>query len=157
MNEKLKEFLGIEKAPIPQDMVEEVDIDIDFIEDEEEEERRFSTFTKRRQQTEPEEKPVSQTSKRRVILAEPEMFNETPGICDQLKNGHTIVTNFEKMHSDDVKKSFYFLSGVVYTLNGSIQKIAKNVFVLAPSNIDIVSENEDELYSRDVTNWEYED
>ncbi|NLL50971.1 MAG: cell division protein SepF, partial [Eubacteriaceae bacterium] len=44
-----------------------------------------------------------------------------------------------------------------YTLNGSIQKIARNVFVLAPSNIDIVSDNENNLYSKDVANWELDD
>ena len=64
---------------------------------------------------------------------------------------------FSKFSSDEIKKTFYFLSGVVYKLNGSIQKIAKNVFVLAPNNIDIISDNEDGLYSKDIINWEFDD
>ncbi|MEL7570669.1 MAG: cell division protein SepF, partial [Eubacteriaceae bacterium] len=98
-----------------------------------------------------------ESNRKKIVLAEPEVFNETPSICDQLKNGYTVVINFEKIKSDEIKKTFYFLSGVVYTLNGSIQKIAKNVFVLAPNNIDIISDNEDDLYSKDIINWEFDD
>lgn len=153
MNEKLKGFLGIvEKENTGYENVEEMEYD-----DEIEEKTSRPYISKRREYVEEGNKTMKESNRKKIVLVEPEEFNETPGICDQLKNGYTVVINFEKVKPDEIKKSFYFLSGVVYTLNGSIQKIAKNVFVLAPNNIDIVSDNEDDLYSKDVINWEFDD
>ena len=150
MNEKLKEFLGIvEKEGAEYDDNDEMDYESDI-------DRQGRAYIKKRDYFE-ESKQTKDSGKKKIVLAEPEVFNETPAICDQLKNGYTVVINFERVKSDEIKKTFYFLSGVVYTLNGSIQKIAKNVFVLAPNNIDIISDNEDDLYSKDVINWEFDD
>ncbi len=152
MNEKLKEFLGIvEKEGTGYDDEDELEYESDF-----DNKSSKSYISKKRDYFE-EGKQTRESNRKKIVLAEPEVFNETPSICDQLKNGYTVVINFEKIKSDEIKKTFYFLSGVVYTLNGSIQKIAKNVFVLAPNNIDIISDNEDDLYSKDVINWEFDD
>lgn len=152
MNEKLKEFLGIvEKEGAGYDDEDELEYESDF-----DNKSSKSYISKKRDYFE-EGKQTRESNRKKIVLSEPEVFNETPSICDQLKNGYTVVINFEKIKSDEIKKTFYFLSGVVYTLNGSIQKIAKNVFVLAPNNIDIISDNEDDLYSKDVINWEFDD
>jgi len=151
MNEKLKGFLGIvEKEGTAYDDEDEMDFDAEL------DKTSKSSYIKKRDYYD-ENKTSKESGRRKIVLAEPEVFNETPSICDQLKNGYTVVINFEKVKPDEIKKTFYFLSGVVYTLNGSIQKIAKNVFVLAPNNIDIISDNEDDLYSKDVINWEFDD
>lgn len=152
MNEKLKEFLGIvEKEGTGYDDEDELEYESDY------DNKSSKSYISKKRDYFDEGKSIKESGRKKIVLAEPEVFNETPGICDQLKNGYTIVINFEKIKSDEIKKTFYFLSGVVYTLNGSIQKIAKNVFVLAPNNIDIISDNEDDLYSKDVINWEFDD
>ena len=153
MNEKLKEFLGIvEKEGAGYDDDDEMEYESDY------DKSSKSYISKKRDRDYFDEgKQFKESNRKKIVLSEPEVFNETPGICDQLKNGYTVVINFEKIKSDEIKKTFYFLSGVVYTLNGSIQKIAKNVFVLAPNNIDIISDNEDDLYSKDIINWEFDD
>lgn len=152
MNEKLKRFMGI---------VEEEGTDYDDFDgagfDEVEEKPARPSLFQRREPVEEVNKVVKEVSRKRIVLVEPETFDEVPEISDQLRNGYTVVVNFERADSEEIKKSFYFFSGVVYTLNGSIQKIARNVFVLAPSNIDIVSDNENNLYSKDVANWELDD
>ncbi len=152
MNEKLKEFLGIvEKEGTGYDDEDELEYESDY------DNKSSKSYISKKRDYFDEGKSIKESGRKKIVLAEPEVFNETPGICDQLKNGYTVVINFEKIKSDEIKKTFYFLSGVVYTLNGSIQKIAKNVFVLAPNNIDIISDNEDDLYSKDVINWEFDD
>jgi cell division inhibitor SepF len=152
MNEKLKGFLGIvEKEGADYDDEDEMEYESDF------DNKSGKSYTSKKRDYLEEGRRERESARKKIVLAEPEVFNETPGICDQLKNGYTVVINFEKVKPDEIKKTFYFLSGVVYTLNGSIQRIAKNVFVLAPNNIDIVSDNEDDLYSKDVINWEFDD
>jgi len=152
MNEKLKEFLGIvEKEGAGYEDDDELEYESDF------DNKSSKSYISKKRDYLDESKSGKDVNRKKIILSEPEVFNETPGICDQLKNGYTVVINFEKIKSDEIKKTFYFLSGVVYTLNGSIQKIAKNVFVLAPNNIDIISDNEDDLYSKDIINWEFDD
>lgn len=152
MNEKLKEFLGIvEKEGAGYDDEDELEYESDF------DNKSSKSYISKKKDYFDDGKQTRESNRKKIVLSEPEVFNETPSICDQLKNGYTVVINFEKIKSDEIKKTFYFLSGVVYTLNGSIQKIAKNVFVLAPNNIDIISDNEDDLYSKDVINWEFDD
>ena len=56
------------------------------------------------------------------MLVEPETFDEVPEISDQLRNGYTVVVNFERADSEEIKILLFF-QGVVYTLNGSIQKL----------------------------------
>lgn len=152
MNEKLKKLMGIvEDEGTEYDEFDERDFD-----DVDEKPVRTSLF-QRREPAEEVARGAKEANRKRIVLVEPETFDEVPGISDQLRNGYTVVVNFERASSEEIKKSFYFFSGVVYTLNGSIQKIARNVFVLAPSNIDIVSDNENNMYSKDITNWELDD
>lgn len=152
MNEKLKRLMGIvEDEGTEYDEFDERDFD-----DVDEKPVRTSLF-QRREPAEEVTRGAKEANRKRIVLVEPETFDEVPEISDQLRNGYTVVVNFERASSEEIKKSFYFFSGVVYTLNGSIQKIARNVFVLAPSNIDIVSDNENNMYSKDITNWELDD
>ena len=37
------------------------------------------------------------------------------------------------------RKIFDFLSGATYALNGNVQKIANNIFVFVPENVDVTS------------------
>ena len=41
--------------------------------------------------------------------------------------------------SDTAKKIFDFLSGATYALSGNVQKVASNIFIFAPENVDINS------------------
>ncbi len=152
MNEKLKRFMGI----VEEEGADYDDFDEKEFDDVEEKPVRSSLF-QRREPVEEVNRTAREANRKRIVLVEPETFDEVPEISDQLRNGYTVVVNFERASSEEIKKSFYFFSGVVYTLNGSIQKIARNVFVLAPSNIDIVSDNEDSMSSKDITKWELDD
>ena len=45
--------------------------------------------------------------------------------------------NLENLETDVARKIFDFLSGATYALNGNVQKIANNIFLFAPANVDI--------------------
>ena len=81
---------------------------------------------------------VSQnTAPFKLVVIEPKAFDECPKLVDSLKGKKPVIINLEKLESDTARKIFDFLSGATYALNGNVQKIANNIFVFAPENVDI--------------------
>lgn len=90
----------------------------------------------------------------KVILVEPVHFDETPQICDNLKDRKTVVVNLERSDSEEARKIFDFLNGAVYALDGQIQKIANGVFILAPNNVELKKEINEEIKNKSFFNWQ---
>jgi len=82
----------------------------------------------------------------KLVVIEPEGFDECPKLVDSLKSRKPIIINLEKIDSDTAKKIFDFLSGATYALNGNVQKVANNIFVFAPDNVDITASMDNNSY-----------
>ena len=54
-----------------------------------------------------------------------------------LKERKPVIINLEDIDAETARKIFDFLIGATYALNGNVQKIANNIFVFAPDNVDI--------------------
>ena len=78
----------------------------------------------------------------KLMVIEPEGFEECPKLVDSLKSRKPVIINLEKIDSDTARKIFDFLSGATYALNGNVQKVANNIFIFAPENVDISSTND---------------
>ena len=84
------------------------------------------------------QKPVNpNTAPFKLVVIEPRAFDECPKLVDNLKSKKPVIINLEKLDSDTARKIFDFLSGATYALNGNVQKVANNIFVFAPENVDI--------------------
>ena len=77
------------------------------------------------------------TSQLRMIVIEPQSFEDSPKLVDNLKTRKPVIINLENLDTDVARKIFDFLSGATYALNGNVQKVANNIFVFAPENINI--------------------
>lgn len=75
----------------------------------------------------------------KLVVHEPDSFEECPKIVDNLKNKKPVIINLEKVETDVAKRIFDFVSGATYAADGSVQKVANNIFVFAPDNVDISS------------------
>ena len=75
----------------------------------------------------------------KLVVIEPKGFDECPKLVDNLKSRKPVIINLEKIESDTARKIFDFLSGATYALNGNVQKVANNIFVFAPENVDITA------------------
>lgn len=75
----------------------------------------------------------------KLVVIEPKSFDECPKLVDNLKSRKPVIINLEKMETDTARKIFDFLSGATYALNGNVQKVANNIFVFAPENVDIAA------------------
>lgn len=77
------------------------------------------------------------TDQFKMIVVEPAGFDESPRLVDNLKAKKPVIINLENLETDTARKIFDFLSGATYALNGNVQKVANNIFVFVPENVDV--------------------
>ena len=99
---------------------------------------------------------IHTNSQMKVVIAEPKKYEDVTVIADHLKQKRTVIVNLEGLAQDvDTRKAiFYFMSGAVYVLDGSIQKVSKAIFILAPNNVDIDANIKKELESKAFFPWQ---
>ena len=68
-------------------------------------------------------------------------------IIDNLKSRKPVIVNMEELDVAAAQRILDFISGAIYAINGTIAKISRGIFVVAPTNYDVIG-NE---------NGEYED
>lgn len=61
-------------------------------------------------------------------------------IADHLLNRRTVVLNLELTNKESARRLIDFLSGVAYSIDGYMQRVANNTFVVVPNNVDITGE-----------------
>ncbi len=96
---------------------------------------------------------IHTTTQLRVIIMQPESFDEAKDIADHLKNKKPVVVNLEDVDKEVARRMVDFLSGSVYALDGNIQKITNGIFLVAPYNVDIMGDFKDELRNKGVFPW----
>ena len=82
---------------------------------------------------------IANTSAFRLVLIEPKSFEECPKLVDCLKGRRPVIINLEKLETEVARKIFDFMSGATYALAGNVQKVANNIFIFAPENVDIAA------------------
>lgn len=88
---------------------------------------------------------IHTTTQLKVVVVQPESFEDSKEIADHLKTKKPIVVNLEKIDQEIAKKIINFLSGAVYALDGNIQKISSGIFLIVPYNMGIMGDFKDEL------------
>ena len=87
-----------------------------------------------------EEKETSKGSKgykNKTILVEPRAFSEAQQIADYLKEQNQVVVNFKRVTSDVSKRIMDFLNGIIYAIEGSMQKLGPGIVICAPKGFEI--------------------
>ncbi len=88
----------------------------------------------------------------KISVHEPLSYEEAPAIIDDLKLRKAIVVNFEQLDTNVKRQIFDFINGGLYAVEGKIQKVTKDIFILAPNNIEIDG-LKDELKNRGIFPW----
>ena len=88
---------------------------------------------------------IHATTQLKVVLVKPERFENASEIADHLKEKRTVVMNLESTHKDIARRLVDFLSGVAYSGEGKIKKVAANTYIITPYSVDIQGDLIDEL------------
>jgi len=75
-----------------------------------------------------------------VLVLNPQNFDEAPFIVKKIKEDRTIVVNLKGTEYEEGRKIFDFLSGAVFALEGTINRIAQSVYILAPNEVSVSTE-----------------
>ena len=91
-----------------------------------------------------------------VLVLDPERFEDAPGIVNKIKADKTVVVNLKNTEYEDGQKIFDFLNGAVFALEGSINRIADNVFILAPKQVSVSTsmEKDESDTITPILNWD---
>lgn len=88
----------------------------------------------------------------KIIVHEPMSYDESPEIIDDLKARKTVVVNLEQLEAVTKRQIFDFISGGIYAIEGNIQKVTTDIFIFAPSSVEIDG-LKDELKSKGLFSW----
>lgn len=97
---------------------------------------------------------IHTTTQMKVVIFEPNAYDEVQNIVDNLKNRKPVIVNLETLEADVARKIFEFLNGAIYALDGSIQKVSSDIFILAPNNVEIAGNIKEELKNKGVFPWQ---
>ena len=106
--------------------------------------RRTSSTTR----TNPNVYSINTNVQMQVVVIQPTCYEDAQQICDQVKAKKPVVVNLEQVQYPIAQRIMDFLSGTCYSLEGSIQRVANNIFVIAPENVEISGEFKEEIKSR---------
>ena len=93
---------------------------------------------------------INATTQLQVVLVKPERFEDASTIADQLNAKRTVVLNLESTGKEVSRRLIDFLSGVAYSNNGQIKRVATSTFIITPYNVDIMGDLIDELENNGV-------
>jgi cell division inhibitor SepF len=89
--------------------------------------------------------PVQST---RVHVVAPTMFADAQEIGERLKTNQPVIVNLQEVEPELSRRLIDFCSGAVYVAGARMQKVAKQVFLLTPSNVEVSDEEKRRLQER---------
>lgn len=74
----------------------------------------------------------------RISIQEPlDYEQDAPSVINDIINKKVVVLNLEMVDSDMRRRIFDFVSGAVYALDGTVEKVTKGIFVITPNGVEI--------------------
>jgi len=67
----------------------------------------------------------------------PRRFDQAQEVADKFKDGQSVILNLEATERDVARRLIDFASGVCYSLDGSMEKVATGVYLLKPAPIRV--------------------
>ena len=81
---------------------------------------------------------LSSTNKTtRLVVYEPQSFDDVQSIVNQLKNKRPVIINLEETDKAIARRITDFVGGAVYALDGGVQKISSSIMLFTPLNVEV--------------------
>ena len=93
-------------------------------------------------------RPVTPVQSAKVHVIAPESFNDAQEIGDKLKANQPVIVNLQGVDRDLARRLIDFASGLAYGLGGQMERVAEQVFLLTPTNVEVSAEEKRRLQER---------
>jgi len=84
----------------------------------------------------------------KVHVVAPGGFNDAQEIGDKLKANQPVIVNLQGIDRDLGRRLIDFASGLAYGLGGQMERVADQVFLLTPTNVEVSAEEKRRLQER---------
>ncbi|HVL90308.1 MAG TPA: cell division protein SepF [Actinomycetota bacterium] len=88
---------------------------------------------------------TTSASPRQVHVVEPRVYDDAQEFGDRFKAGVPVIINLRSTEPRHAPKILHFASGLVYGLNGRMQKVADSVFLITPVNVEVSADEKRRL------------
>ena len=79
---------------------------------------------------------------RQITTIHPRSYNDAKLIGESFRDGIPVIMNVTDMGEADAKRLVDFSAGLVFALHGSIERVTNKVFLLSPSYIEVLGEDQ---------------
>lgn len=90
----------------------------------------------------------------KLVVYDPEKYEEVTKLVADLKTRKLIVLNLENTNKEVKSHIFDFVNGAVFALEGNIQKVSTDIFIVAPNNVEINQSLKEELRTKGGFPWQ---
>ncbi|HEY8392219.1 MAG TPA: cell division protein SepF [Capillibacterium sp.] len=73
----------------------------------------------------------------RLVVFEPQSFEDVQDIVNQLKNKRPVILNLEETDKAVARRITDFVGGAVYALDGGVQKVSSSIMLFTPLNVEV--------------------
>ena len=87
----------------------------------------------------------SSASHTEVVIRHPMDVGEAAKICDYVRDGKMCIIDLTGMDRTMAQRIADFLGGACYALDGTVQRVSKDIFVIVPDGVRIAADLKDEL------------
>ncbi|MGH7736754.1 MAG: cell division protein SepF [Candidatus Tyrphobacter sp.] len=87
--------------------------------------------------------PMTRGGKRTPVevgLFSPRSFADVVEIADALRGKHVVIVNLQTADRALLQRVVDFASGVAYTIDGKIQKLAESIYLIVPAGVSVNAE-----------------
>ncbi len=86
---------------------------------------------------------VEVTGVHRITTIHPRTYNEAKRIGENFRQGTPVIMNLSDLDDADAKRLVDFAAGLVFGLQGAIERVTNKVFLLSPADVEVTTEDSD--------------
>lgn len=93
-------------------------------------------------------RPIPAVAKAKPHVVSPTSFTEAQDVADRFKGSQPVIINLQGADRDLARRLIDFASGLCYGLGGQMERVADQVYLLTPSDVEVSEEERRRLQER---------
>jgi cell division inhibitor SepF len=93
-------------------------------------------------------RPIMPMQSAKVHVVAPSVFGDVQEIGDKVKSSQPVIVNLQGVERGLSRRIIDFSSGLAYAVGGQMDRVADQVFLLTPSNVEVSAEEKRRLQER---------
>jgi cell division inhibitor SepF len=85
-------------------------------------------------------RPLQPVASAKPYVVAPTSFNQAQEVADKLKVNQPVIVNLQNVDRDLSRRIIDFASGLCYGIGGQMERVANQVFLLTPTNVEVSAE-----------------